>query len=160
MEDKTTELRKYVDERLSAIDEAIRLLFLNSIAREIEAEVTKGRTGKKNNRSETNSFDFELSAEVIRKPEEETITHLLKPLGGKLKRIECLQKQQFAMLTCKNGWKIADVRKIAELFKERYSDLTPVFCASEMPVATKRIMIKENYNYIVKNKEIRIFAGR
>lgn len=160
MEDKTKELREYVDERFSQIDEAVRLLFLNSIAREIEAEVTKGGTGKRNNRSETKSSELELNAVVICKPEEETLTHILKPLGVKLKRIECLQKKQFAMLTCKNSWKIVDVRKVSALFAERFSDITPVFCASEMPVATKRVMIKENYNFIVKNKEFRIFAGR
>ena len=59
MEDKTTELRKYVDERFSAVDEAIRLLFLNSIAREIEEEVINGTTGKKNNQLENKSSELE-----------------------------------------------------------------------------------------------------
>lgn len=160
MEDKTTELRKYVDERFSAVDEAIRLLFLNSIAREIEEEVINGTTGKKNNQLENKSSELELSANVIPRPEEETIARMLKPLGVKLKRIECMQKQQLAMLTCKSSWRIVDVRKVAVLFAEHFSDITPVFCASEMSVATKRNMMKENYNFIIKNKEFRIFAGR
>ena len=67
MEDKTKELRKYVDERFSQIDEAIRLLFLNSIAREIEAEVIKSGAGKRNNHSETKSSEPELSSVVISK---------------------------------------------------------------------------------------------
>ena len=160
MEDKTTELRKYVDERLSVVDEAIRLLFLNSIAREIEAEVIKGATGKKNNQLENKSSELELSANVIHRPEEETIARMLKPMGVKLKRIEYMQEQQLAMLTCKSNWKIAAVRRVADLFAEHFSDITPVFCASEMSVATKSIMIRENYSFIVKNKGFRIFAGR
>lgn len=160
MSDKITELKKYVDERLSTIDEAIRLLFLNSIAREIEIEVVKRERINSDDCLNKKKSDFELNVEVIHRPDEKVIINLLKPLGVKLKQIECLQKQQLAMLTCKNGWKIGDVRKISELFKEQFQDILPVFCASDMTVATKRLMTKENFNFIVKNKEFRIFFRR
>lgn len=160
MDDKIKELRLYVDERLLAIDEAVRLLFLNSIARDLETELNKQQTRKLSVHRENKAFECELNVEVIHKPEEKNISDMLKPLGVKLKSIECLQKQELAMLTCKNNWKIAEVRRIGDLFKEHFTNTIPVFCTTEMTVATKRLMIKENFNYVIKNKEFRIISGR